>query len=252
VSTTGTSRLPDDACWYGDPEGTTTVALVGDSKAEQWSSALHAVAAAEGWRLKIYTRSACGFVDEGRSSACHAYNRELSRHLGDPAHAPDLILTSAGSGYPEETVGSAARLLQPALDAGARVVVLADTAGRDPRGMGQDVTVYECLDAHRQDPSPCWSEPEQAPGDALLRPLADRLEAPFVDLGPWICPSPEELGGCAPAVGGVVVNRQGSHLTGSYVRSLTPVLHHALVVAGVASTPLEQITWTPAVDPPRE
>ncbi|WP_134774604.1 acyltransferase family protein [Ornithinimicrobium flavum] len=250
VSAEGTGRLPDDACWYGDPEGGTTVALVGDSKAEQWSSALHAVAAAEGWRLKVYTRSACGFVDEGRSPACHAYNRELSQHLGDPEHAPDLIVTSAGAGYPAATVGSAERLLGPAIEAGARLVVLADTPRPVPRGAGPDVTVYECLDEHRQDPTPCWSEPRAAPGDEMLRPLAERLGAPFVDLGAWICPSPEELGGCAPAVGGVVVNRQGSHLTGSYVRSLTPVLHHALVTAGVATTPVEDIVWAPAVDPP--
>ncbi|MFB9733189.1 acyltransferase family protein [Ornithinimicrobium kibberense] len=251
VNVEGTEPTPVDECWYGDPDGDTTVALVGDSKAEQWSSALHAVALQEGWRLKAYTKSACAFVDEGRSESCHAYNRELSTHLGEPEHAPDIVVTSAGAGYDAEMVDSAVGLLRPALDAGAEVVVLADTSGQRPRGMGEDVTVYECLDVHRDDPAPCWSEPREAPGDKLLAPLAERLDASFVDLDPWICPDPDELGGCAPAVGGVIVNRQGSHLTGSYVRSLTPVLHHALVVAGVASTPLDQIGWAPAVDPQR-
>jgi hypothetical protein len=73
----------------------------------------------------------------------------------------------------------------------------------------------------------------------------------LVDLTRWLCPAPDDLGGCSPVVGGVVVNRQGSHLSGSYVRSLTPILHHELVQTGVATTPVEQVRWEAPTDPPQ-
>ncbi|MGO0575853.1 acyltransferase family protein [Ornithinimicrobium panacihumi] len=243
VPVEGTDRNADDECWFGDPSGDVEVALVGDSKMEQWSSALHAIGIVEGWRIKVWTKSACGFVDEGRAADCHGYNTELSALLGDGEHTPDIVMTSMGAGYGKGDAESVERLLAPATAAGARLVVIADTPRQVPRGEAEGVTSYECLDKHRDDWSACWSDVQKAPGNAALRVLADRTDAPLIDLTPWICPDPEGLGGCAPAVGGVVVNRQGSHLSASYVRSLTPVLHHALVTAGLAKTPLEAIGW---------
>jgi hypothetical protein len=221
------------------------VALVGDSKMEQWSTALHAIGQAEGWRVRAWTKSACGFVDEGRSDVCHAYNRELSVLLGRPEHAPDLIFTSLGSGYPPEVAHSFEAMLAPARRAGAQVVFVADTPALHPRGVHEDLTALECLEQNRQDYAPCWAEPDPGSGSRILAGLSQRLHAPHVDLFPWICPNPEATGGCPPVVGGVILNRRGSHLTETYVKSLTPVLHHELVRLGVADTPLDEIVWEP-------
>ena len=62
----------------------------------------------------------------------------------------------------------------------------------------------------------------------------------LVDLNPWVCPTESA---CPPVIDQVLLFRQGSHLTATYVRSLTPVLHHALVTSGVARTPLDEIDW---------
>lgn len=252
VTTTGTEIKEGRGCWFGDPEGSTTVALVGDSKAEQWSSALHAVGLQEGWRIRGYTKSACGFVSEGRSEVCHDYNEELSVRLGQPEHAPDIVVMSLGSGYDPSMVDSTLSLLRPAIDRGARVVVLADNPLPRPRGMPEDTSVYQCLDVHRDDYGPCWSPDMGSSGNTVLRETAERLGAPFVDLNPWVCPDPQGPDGCPPVVGGTVVYRQGSHLSGSYIRSLTAVLHHELVVAGVADTPLDRISHDIPEDPPPE
>lgn len=45
------------------------------------------------------------------------------------------------------------------------------------------------------------------------------------------------------------MNRRGGHLTGTYVRSLTPILHHELVSIGVATSDLAEITWLAPEDP---
>ena len=249
VSTSGTELPSAQDCTFGDPDGDLQVAVVGDSKMEQWSSALHAIGLQEGWRVRFYTKSACGFVAEGRSPECHDYNRMLSQHLGEAGNAPDLVLTSVGQGYPAELAGSMVDLLQPATDRGARVVLVADTPLPEPRGVAEGVSSFECLDQHREDITPCWSPAAPASGTRLLTEVAGRLDASLVELLPWVCPAPERLDGCAPVVGGVVVNRQGSHLTATYVRSLTPVLHHELTRLGITTTPPEEISWELPQDP---
>jgi len=249
VPMSGTELPPQEECTFGDPEGTTDVAVVGDSKMEQWSSALHAIGAQEGWRVSFYTKSACGFVGEGRSAECHAYNATLADRLGQPETAPDLVLTSVGQGYPADLAGSMVDLLGPVTEQGAEVVLLADTPYPRPQGEPEGVSSFECLDRNRDDISPCWSPADPASGTAVLTEVAQRLDAPLVELLPWICPTPDALGGCAPVIGGVVVNRQGSHLSATYVRSLTPVLHHELARLGVVDTPLEDIDWTLPEDP---
>ena len=47
------------ACIFGDPNGTTTIALFGDSHAAQWFPALERIALERKWRLYSVTKSAC-------------------------------------------------------------------------------------------------------------------------------------------------------------------------------------------------
>ena len=63
------------ACTFGDPQGTTTVALVGDSKAMQWLPALEEAAATRGWRVVTYGKSSCAFSDAPAAQAGAAYPR---------------------------------------------------------------------------------------------------------------------------------------------------------------------------------
>lgn len=54
------------------------------------------------------------------------------------------------------------------------------------------------------------------------------------DYTPWFCPGDE----CPAVIGNVMVYRQGSHLTATYVRTLLPVVRATLVPAverGVAA-----------------
>lgn len=236
--------LPEDACWFGDPEGEVTVALVGDSKMLQWLTALEAIAQQESWRLKVYTKSACGFSAVEMTPECHDYNAQLSAHLGDGVHTPDLLLTSMVRGGGEALGASVAGLLQPAVDAGARVVVLADNPSPSKNELGTDTTLYGCVADHPDNYTACRYTSGQGSGTPALQVAARQLDVPLIDMSRWVCP---ETGGaepaCPPVVGRVLVLRQGSHLTATYVASLAPILHHELVRAGVASTPLDQIVW---------
>ena len=58
-------------------------------------------------------------------------------------------------------------------------------------------------------------------GAALQRAAADQVPgATLVDLTGYVCPQDT----CAPVIGGVLVFRDTHHLTGTYARSLAPML----------------------------
>ncbi|GGK73449.1 acyltransferase family protein [Ornithinimicrobium pekingense] len=240
----GSSEItPDHVCVFGDREGEVSVALVGDSKALQWVSALEPIAVQEGWRVKVYTKSACGFVAVEQEPDCVDYNAALSERLGSAEHVPDLILTSMGRYGGEEMATSLVEHLQPAVDAGARVVMLADNPAPDREELPDGLTSYECVGAHPDDYGACAYESGRGSGTPVLTLASEELGVPLLDLNRWVCPGSGPEPACPSVVGDVLVFRQGSHLTATYVRSLTPVLHHELVGAGAARTPLEQIEW---------
>ncbi|MFC7504513.1 SGNH hydrolase domain-containing protein, partial [Nocardioides sp. GCM10030258] len=51
------------ACDSGDPAGGPLVVVVGDSKVAQWMPAIDAIAEANRWRVRIYTKGGCTFTD---------------------------------------------------------------------------------------------------------------------------------------------------------------------------------------------
>lgn len=48
-----------DWCVLGDPEGSVTIALAGDSHAQNWAPAFHTAGVTNGWRVLLATRSSC-------------------------------------------------------------------------------------------------------------------------------------------------------------------------------------------------
>jgi hypothetical protein len=233
----------EDECWFGDPDGATEVVMVGDSKMLQWLSALDPIARQEGWRLKVHTKSGCGFAGVSLSSECHTYNAALSQRLGTPEHAPDMIITSMVRGGGQGLGESVAEHLRPAVDAGARVVVVADNPSPTRSELPGERTLYGCVGAHPDDYLACSFAPGPGSGTPALTVAAEELDVPLVDLSPWVCPTTGTAEECPPVIGRTLLFRQGSHLTATFIRSLTPVLHHELVVAGFATTPLDEIVW---------
>ena len=226
-------------CEYGDPSGDITVALVGDSKALQWISAFDKVGSDRGWRVVTYTKSACSFTDAVITLRGELYqtctewtNAVHERLISD---RPDLVVTSQGrsaalndpadvsQGESRNSMVSGLRSRWTALiDARLPVVVM-----RDNPGPPADVRpVYECVAERPDDLDLCTFE--QAAGgsadDVQLEAANDVPAVDVVDLIEYVCPG----GKCLPVIGNVLVYRQGSHLTKTFVDSLAPRLDEAL------------------------
>ncbi|PYF99412.1 Peptidoglycan/LPS O-acetylase OafA/YrhL, contains acyltransferase and SGNH-hydrolase domains [Georgenia satyanarayanai] len=226
-------------CEYGNPDGDLTVAVIGDSKIFQWQSAIDAVAEEQGWRLVYLIKSACPFtaalpVAGGAvNDTCVTWNDDALATVADLQ--PDVVLTSQRSPFaptsretPDDRTTEAmedglVERWEELAELGIPVAVLLDNPAPP------DLSVYECVAENLQSLEECAFDRETGIAESAAltqRAAAERVDtARVVDLTEHVCPAEE----CVPVIGDVLVYRQGSHLTDTYVRSLTPVLARELV-----------------------
>lgn len=236
----GTETIPV-ACEYGDTNGDVTIAVVGDSKILQWISAIDEVASREGWRVVLLTRSACHFaaaprvLDGAIDELCVEWNDNVLEELVD-LH-PDIVLTSQRtrvaladpadleSGSQEAMVDGLVDRWSYLIANSIDVAVLLDNPA--PVGTGE---VYECVADHPDDLAACTFSREAGIDSSAARVQASAAsrfngEVGVVDMTDVVCPSAD----CVPIIGNVLIYRQGSHLTDTYVRSATQALAEQLV-----------------------
>ncbi|WP_243056531.1 acyltransferase family protein [Nocardioides sp. SR21] len=231
------------SCTYGPDDAHLTVAVVGDSKAAQWVPAFQVLAEENDWRIETYTKSACQFATVETSLDGEVYqtcrdwtDKVLDRLTGDDR--PDVVVTAGqrsqgvvgGDDGDLELSGDA---MEQAMvdtwsqleDAGVQVVVLADT----PQTFSE---VYACVADHPDDLTACTYDRArgvEASGAPTQQAAAEQAGVPFIDLVDYVCPTAQ----CPPVIGNVLIYRQGSHLTKTYVETLAPRLDEELARAGV-------------------
>jgi peptidoglycan/LPS O-acetylase OafA/YrhL len=236
----GCQQRADDpavlSCEYGDQDGQISVAAVGDSKMMQWMAALGPLAEQNGWRLTTYLKASCSFAKvmteyESRPyQECRIWGESvLGELMSDP---PDYVITSQGGGrgldeHGEPSRDAMVRGLQAMwtvlTSAGIQVIVLGDNP--PPPGL----SVYECVQENLDQLSACAFDRRLGTAE-VQREATDGMEGvEFVDLTYAICPTDR----CAPVIGNVLVYRQGSHITATYIATLTPRLERALSDAGL-------------------
>ena len=217
-------------CVLGDPNGTRTAVLIGDSKAHQWASALSTEAKKTHWRIVEMTKAACPIAD------LHVWNADLKRPYREcdafratvradiAAMKPSLIIASqsdtvAASAFTdtEWAQKSAAALVRLAGNY-ARVVYIGDTPTT-----ATNTTL--CLQQHVGDAKQCAYKRQDAFGSFPLRYLVVQRAVTQAKVGylavmnffcgPFYCPA---------VVGNMVVHRDWGHITNTYARWLTPML----------------------------
>lgn len=273
----GCQVKPDDdaltGCSYGASaeDATATIAVVGDSKAGQWSSALQRLAETRGWRVLIYTKSGCAVVAVPMSmsgeeyESCTRYGRSVIDALvADPA---DLVFVSNSS----DTAYVADRLTpgddpnEVALDAfvegekeawsawieaGSQVAVIGDQPR--PISGGYDFDLPTCVERYRDYLERCSFDRAEGlarsghagqlraveeMGAVDLTPallgdeVPDASDAPLAWIDSVAASCPDET--CLPTDGDVLVYREGSHLTDTYVLSLTDRIGAVMTALGM-------------------
>ncbi|MFE9955802.1 acyltransferase family protein [Micromonospora sp. NPDC005299] len=230
------------SCTYGNPDGATTVALVGDSKMDQWLPAFQVLAAQNDWKLVIAAKAACPFTSarvlKGDGSHkpytdCMEWNRTLLRRLAE--ERPDYVVTSQSAGSALDAAGkesvdamiAGVRSSWKALDsAGVKVVVLANNPHPGP-------AIVQCADKNRKHLSACAFDRERHEQDPAFlmqrKAVAGMPEVKMIDLFDAICPTEK----CPVVFGNVLIYRGGSHIGAAYVKTTAPHLARALSDIGV-------------------
>lgn len=230
-------------CVFGDPNGSRTVVLFGDSHAEQWFGALQKIAVSHGWRLISWTKAACPLAEvllysdqlHRPFTECPAWRSGTLQRI--IALHPDLIIASGSDALPGPSYANAQWAAQTAatvskLQQGAtRVVYLADIPA-------PPVNVPLCLAGNVGAPAHCQFTRTptsdvtglggQLPGRRVAVGTAlRRLGVPVIDPTPWLCAGSH----CPVVLDDTLIYRDATHLTQYYSRALAPPLTVALAAA---------------------
>jgi hypothetical protein len=148
---------------------------------------------------------------------------------------PDFVITSQGArnaltpndGQSMDAMVQGMRASWSAVvKAGSEVIVIADNPY-------PGFNVYECVDEHRNDLSACTYDRDRLATSGAYSTQLRAVEAQpgvhIVNLFDAICPTTR----CSPVIGNVLIYRQGSHITRTYIETLTPRLAQALSAAGL-------------------
>ena len=218
-------------CEYGDLTSPTRVAVVGDSKMLQWMPALEPIATRNRWHLVLYIKSTCAYADvvfdqDGKDyTSCRLWGEEVHKRLvADP---PALMITSSlrpwawvnGQRNEAELAAGYVRWWK---DLQAPVIAIADNPypGKE---------VYSCVAEHPKTYMDACSVPS-GPGrgtPSMAAAVEQVKTARLVSMNDLVCPGDR----CWPVIGNVLVYRSGSHITATYVASLTDMLEARLLRA---------------------
>jgi hypothetical protein len=228
-------------CTYGNTRGGTKVALVGDSKMDQWLPAFQLLATQNDWKLVVAFKGACPFMSATALKGddpnvpypdCTQWNATLLDRL--VVERPDYVVTSHVSSRATDSDGGASidamfsglRDSWSTLESvGTKVILIANNPY-------PGLNVMECVDKNRDRLSACaYSRDRHLADPAFLtqRQAVAGTNVKMIDLFDAICPMKQ----CPPVIGNVLVYRRGSHITATYVETLTPQLAQALSDVGM-------------------
>ena len=222
-----TTRLEDICRVIPGPEGAPVIVSVGNSRLEQFSAALIALARKEGWTLVTLWKGGCAYTPDVvlGVEACDGFSAEAKSYLDRVRPDAIALNTTFMDREGAENVMPGMEATLPRLVAGGSRIIAVRDLPRQPF-----------------DPPVCTAEkgadsPDCAPPLAEVltraRPDAPLLEAQGeavvpLEVNDLICPD----GVCTPVIGNVVVQLDDDHLTGTYAASMAPAVGARLEEAG--------------------
>jgi peptidoglycan/LPS O-acetylase OafA/YrhL len=233
LSDVATAPLPNNQCTIGDLSGRRTMAVVGDSHANQWTPALDAFAEANHWKLVLYMKAGCppgvypNDIDPLTNRLyvqCNEWRQKVFARL--KALRPNVVLMASELRTLDIDPGGTVQAINEYREAGARVIYLEDTPS--PGRIG---SVPDCLASHPSDVQAC-SMRRQAPTTRLSGFIQRRIEAAavrkdgaiLIDPTSWFCTATT----CPPIINNIVVYIDDSHVTATYIKWLAPLMSAAL------------------------
>ena len=224
-------------CVFGDPAGTHTAVIFGDSHAEQWLPALNAAGRKAGWKIVNWTKAACPPAEisvfaptlNRQYTECDTWRKETLARIA--ALKPDLVLVSES----ENVVASNVAAKDFANDTIATLNELKATASRQVLFMA-DIPVpnYDmpsCVAQHLDKAKSCnftvknaYNYPDR---HKVLLPAVQKAGFAVIDPLRWMCTE----GDCPAVIGNYLVYRNTTHLSAAFSAWLAPMVAPLLKVS---------------------
>ena len=237
----------DNPCMFGDPNGTETVYLFGDSHAAHWYPALNDIAQKRGWKLMVRTKSAC------QAPVVRTFSPILKRPYDECMQWRDQVLAEIKQTKPMMVVMSSNgndsggmvdddgnKIQKPRAELNllwaetwaatfreikspqTKLVMIEDTPWP-----GQDAPA--CLAEHAKNMPRCYRPTQHSIAFADRRVVvAEAARAhgvTVIDATPWFCAE-----SCPMVVGNILVWKDNGHITTKYARMLAPLLEAKLPI----------------------
>ncbi|GHT81066.1 acyltransferase [Actinomycetota bacterium] len=246
-------------CERGDRSSSDLVFVVGDSMAQQWDAALDEVGKKNHIAINLYAKSSCLFADamlfvktlqatqEARYESCYTWGKNVIEEA--KKLKPVLVLSSTvsikalddpddmTSTYSsEEAVERGMHSYWDELYAeGIKSGVIFKNPFPSFKGRVPVEDMLECTNMYLQDLKKCIADPDNSVAKSQQKAIDSyktyKIDA-SINMYDLICFE----AGCPPVVqdgkgGGITVYRQGSHLTDTYVRTISDIFGERFMVA---------------------
>jgi peptidoglycan/LPS O-acetylase OafA/YrhL len=232
------ATISQGACVYGDPRGTHTAVIVGDSHADMWLPAFDQAGRSEHWKIVDWTKSSCPAAQitvfnsslNRTYTECDTWRAQVLKRIA--SLRPQLIFMSGSENVVNGDVS-------PQKWSDATVATLKTLRATTTAKISflQDVPVPaysmpECVAAHLSSVTDCTFSTKKAYSfPSRHRELAkDVAAAKFTVVDPqsWICTT----SACPAVVGNLLVYRDDTHLTATFARWLAPMVAPLLTTKG--------------------
>ena len=221
-------------CTMGDPDGSKTVAIVGDSHALALFEPLLDLAQARGWKVRGILLNSCSaslpirYINPSSETACNTWRTDVASRIAND-HSISLVITSGFTrGQPGPTMKSSraqvvadyAGLWARWTAAGKRVVVIEDVP------LTSGASVPDCVAATAPAVDPCTRPRSSALAfDPVVSAAHEgNAQVTLIDLTSAFC----DASLCHSVIGGLIAYRDASHVSGSFALTLTSRLERAI------------------------
>ncbi|MFC3291408.1 acyltransferase family protein [Modicisalibacter luteus] len=216
------------SCVYGKPDGNKVIAIVGGSHSVQWLPAFEAFAEEDGYKLVNYTKNFClfsspvGFGKVYSYPSCTEWNAQLMQEL--IASKPDLVFTTytRDGGINEYVPEGYLAWFKKLEEHGIQILAMRDNPWL-PFEPSKCVEIYGVKSAK------CRVDRDKvlARTDPIKNIEINLTNTKFVDFSHFFCDEEE----CFPELGNVLIYRDSNHITGSYMRTISPYLRKEVQLA---------------------